>query len=110
MKCPSKKFLHLFVDGELDPDTKEYLHIKNCEKCLKEMRFYQKIADDIKASTIIAPSGLVEKIKARVSRNINIIKFNTESHILRDNELESLAAAKKEEESLKNNKDKNKKK
>lgn len=109
MKCPNKKFIHLFVDGELSPDTKEYLHIKKCEHCMNEVRFYQEIASNIKRNVRKPASGLIEQIKAKVSRKINTIKFDeTANHVLEDNELETLAAAKKEEYIKREDKDKKK--
>ena len=98
MKCPDKKYLNLFVDGELSPETNVYKHIKNCEDCMQEVRLYQKFGSYIYNEARGLPERVVDRIKNRVNKNINVLKFkNIIAHSIEDSELDNLAAAKRED-------------
>ena len=97
MKCPNKKYLHLYTDGVLSPDTKEYIHIKNCKKCMEEVNFYLNVANNIKSNSASIPKTILERIKAKVKDKIHTVEYKeTNNYILEDDEIEHLAAAKKE--------------
>lgn len=67
--CPEVEFVSAFFDGELDPATAEYKHIKDCPECKKHLDSYQELADSIKGEfDIVVPNGLAERIIAGVKR------------------------------------------
>jgi hypothetical protein len=66
-KCPSLETLSAFFDGEIDRNSPDAVHIRECPECSAVIKEYSKIDDCIKKSVLeAAPPDLNERIKNKV--------------------------------------------
>ncbi len=55
-ECPPLEDISAYCDDELAPSSKEYLHIKSCEHCLKKLKQIRDISNAI-SSSLSNPPG-----------------------------------------------------
>jgi len=67
--CPECELVSAYFDGEIDPASAEFAHIKACPECKKRLQSYQNISDILKEELLSAtPKNLSVTILAEVKR------------------------------------------
>ena len=99
IKHPSNSIISVYVDNELDSNSKEFKHILNCKKCQKVVNMYVNIEKAVKEGIKHISKEITGRIKKGVQNRLNLIKFNsnTEISLLDDEELKWVAGGTQQE-------------
>lgn len=70
-KCPSQETVSSYYDGELDADSLDARHIKNCPACSEHLKYFAKLATDLKKEmSFFTPDGYTESLREVLKKRV----------------------------------------